>query len=554
MTSKIFRNSFLVGVAVFFLSIALFMGVLYQYFGSQLLIQLESEAALAARGVEMGSMDYLDGLSSANRITWIDAGGTVLFDNQTDPAQMENHADREEVRAALESDTGTASRYSTTLSQRTLYFAQRLADGTVLRVSSEQRSLPSLLLSMVQPILIILVLAVALSAVLASRLSKHIIKPVLAIDLEHPEDSDTYEELTPLLSRIKQQNQTIAQQMAQLRQKQNEFTAITENMSEGFLLLDRQGRILSHNSGALRLLHAAAPEERASYLTLNRTERFRQAVDAALTGRRDEQLVDLGGRCCQLLANPVIQDGQVAGAVLVILDVTEREQREELRREFTANVSHELKTPLTSISGIAEIIKGGLVKPQDIPGFADDSYGEAQRMIRLVEDILRLSQLDEGGSSLQTEEVDLYHLAQEVAGRLTPAAVKGQVTLEVTGGPVRISGVRQLLDEMISNLCDNAIKYNRPGGRVTISVSRSDRGAELSVSDTGIGIPPEDQSRVFERFYRVDKSHSKAIGGTGLGLSIVKHEAAFHGADLSLESQPDRGTTIRLTFPGQNVK
>lgn len=559
MTSKIFRNSFLVGVAVFFLSIALFMGVLYQYFGSQLLIQLESEAALAARGVEMGSMDYLDGLSSANRITWIDAGGTVLFDNQADPAQMENHADREEVRAALESETGTASRYSTTLSQRTLYFAQRLADGTVLRVSSEQRSLPSLLLSMVQPILIILVLAVALSAVLASRLSKHIIKPVLAIDLEHPEDSDTYEELTPLLSRIKQQNQTIAQQMAQLRQKQNEFTAITENMSEGFLLLDRQGRILSHNSGALRLLHAAAPEERASYLTLNRTERFRQAVDAALTGRRDEQLVDLGGRCCQLLANPVIQDGQVAGAVLVILDVTEREQREELRREFTANVSHELKTPLTSISGIAEIIKGGLVKPQDIPGFADDIYGEAQRMIRLVEDILRLSQLDEGGSSLQTEEVDLYHLAQEVAGRLTPAAVKGQVTLEVTGGPVRISGVRQLLDEMISNLCDNAIKYNRPGGRVTISVSRSDRGAELSVSDTGIGIPPEDQSRVFERFYRVDKSHSKAIGGTGLGLSIVKHGAAFHGAafhgaDLSLESQPDRGTTIRLTFPGQNVK
>ena len=549
MTSKIFRNSFLVGVAVFFLSIALFMGVLYQYFGSQLLIQLESEAALAARGVEMGSMDYLDGLSSANRITWIDAGGTVLFDNQADPAQMENHADREEVRAALESETGTASRYSTTLSQRTLYFAQRLADGTVLRVSSEQRSLPSLLLSMVQPILIILVLAVALSAVLASRLFKHIIKPVLAIDLEHPEDSDTYEELTPLLSRIKQQNQTIAQQMAQLRQKQNEFTAITENMSEGFLLLDRQGRILSHNSGALRLLHAAAPEERASYLTLNRTERFRQAVDAALTGRRDEQLVDLGGRCCQLLANPVIQDGQVAGAVLVILDVTEREQREELRREFTANVSHELKTPLTSISGIAEIIKGGLVKPQDIPGFADDIYGEAQRMIRLVEDILRLSQLDEGGSSLQTEEVDLYHLAQEVAGRLTPAAVKGQVTLEVTGGPVRISGVRQLLDEMISNLCDNAIKYNRPGGRVTISVSRSDRGAELSVSDTGIGIPPEDQSRVFERFYRVDKSHSRAIGGTGLGLSIVKHAVAYHHGTVQLDSTPGQGTVITVTLP-----
>ena len=548
MTSKIFRNSFLVGVAVFFLSIALFMGVLYQYFGSQLLIQLESEAALAARGVEMGSMDYLDGLSSANRITWIDAGGTVLFDNQADPAQMENHADREEVRAALESETGTASRYSTTLSQRTLYFAQRLADGTVLRVSSEQRSLPSLLLSMVQPILIILVLAVALSAVLASRLSKHIIKPVLAIDLEHPEDSDTYEELTPLLSRIKQQNQTIAQQMAQLRQKQNEFTAITENMSEGFLLLDRQGRILSHNSGALRLLHAAAPEERASYLTLNRTERFRQAVDAALTGRRDEQLVDLGGRCCQLLANPVIQDGQVAGAVLVILDVTEREQREELRREFTANVSHELKTPLTSISGIAEIIKGGLVKPQDIPGFADDIYGEAQRMIRLVEDILRLSQLDEEKVQMEKSPVDLHLLASDVVKRLQDVAKKNQVTLMLTGKTTVVNGNPQILDEMIYNLCDNAIKYNKPFGEVEVNVAMIKDHPVLTVEDDGIGIPPEDQERIFERFYRVDKSHSRQIGGTGLGLSIVKHGAIYHKAKVELKSAPGEGTTVRITF------
>ena len=393
-----------------------------------------------------------------------------------------------------------------------------------------------------------------LAAVLANRLSKGIIRPILDLDLEHPEDCETYDELTPLLSRLKRQNDTIQQQMNLLKQRQTEFAALTDNMSEGFLLLDRQGHVLSHNSGALRLLGVEEPEGEVNVLVLNREEPFRQAVDEALSGKRSQQMLHLNGRYCKLLANPVLADGKPAGAVLVLLDVTEQEQRDELRREFTANVSHELKTPLTSISGIAEIIKGGLVKPQDIPGFADDIYGEAQRMIRLVEDILRLSQLDEGGSSLQTEEVDLYHLAQEVAGRLTPAAVKGQVTLEVTGGPVRISGVRQLLDEMISNLCDNAIKYNRPGGRVTISVSRSDRGAELSVSDTGIGIPPEDQSRVFERFYRVDKSHSQAIGGTGLGLSIVKHGAAFHGADLSLESQPDRGTTIRLTFPGQNVK
>ena len=554
MTAKLFRNSMAVAVSVMALSIALFMGVLYQYFRDQLMEELGTETWLVARGVELEGLNYLDGLETENRVTWVAADGTVLFDSSADTDAMENHNDREEIQEAQDNRLGTATRYSSTLAEQTLYSARRLSDGTVIRLASSQRTVWLLLLAMVQPILVILVLALLLSAVLASQLSRRIIRPIAELDLEHPEDCDAYDELAPLLTRVKRQNDTIKQQLGQLQQKQTEFSALTENMSEGFLLLDRQGHVLSHNSGALRLLGAEEPVGEVNALFLNREEHFRQAVDEVLEGRRSRQVLQMNGRCCQLLANPVIQDGQVAGAVLVILDVTEREQREELRREFTANVSHELKTPLTAISGIAEIMQGGMVKPEDIRDFAGDIYQEARRLIALVEDILRLSQLDEGGSSLQTEEVDLYHLAQEVAGRLTPAAVKGQVTLEVTGGPVRISGVRQLLDEMISNLCDNAIKYNRPGGRVTISVSRSDRGAELSVSDTGIGIPPEDQSRVFERFYRVDKSHSKAIGGTGLGLSIVKHGAAFHGADLSLESQPDRGTTIRLTFPGQNVK
>ena len=552
MTSKIFRNSFLVGVAVFFLSIALFMGVLYQYFGSQLLIQLESEAALAARGVEMGSMDYLDGLSSANRITWIDAGGTVLFDNQADPAQMENHADREEVRAALESETGTASRYSTTLSQRTLYFAQRLADGTVLRVSSEQRSLPSLLLSMVQPILIILVLAVALSAVLASRLSKHIIKPVLAIDLEHPEDSDTYEELTPLLSRIKQQNQTIAQQMAQLRQKQNEFTAITENMSEGFWVIDQETRVLSYNSAALRLLRGSvegpAPD---TAFALNREAGFRRCVEDALAGRRREELLEKDSSCRQVIASPVEQDGAIAGAVLVVLDVTEKEQRESLRREFTANVSHELKTPLTSILGTAEILQNGLVKPEDVSHFAGNIHREAGRLIGLVNNIIKLSRLDEGGPTTTWENVDLYQTAKSALDRLSAAAEQRQVTLELRGEPVQIHGVPQIVDEILYNLCDNAVVYNRPGGKVCVTVEDTGKSARVMVEDTGIGIPQEVQSRVFERFYRADKSHS--AGGTGLGLSIVKHGAAYLGAKVTLESEEGKGSTFTLIFPKSSI-
>ena len=550
MTAKLFRTSMAVAVSVMVLSIALFMGMLYQYFSDQMMTELESETWLVSRGVELDGMDYLNGLHTTSRVTWVAADGTVLYDNEADASTMENHADREEIREALTSETGTAQRFSSTLSEQTLYVTQRLSDGTVIRLASAQKTVGLLLISMIQPILIILVLSLLLSAVLASRLSKGLIKPILSLDLEHPEDCETYDELTPLLSRLKRQNDTIQQQMNLLKQRQTEFAALTDNMSEGFLLLDRQGHVLSHNSGALRLLGVEEPEGEVNVLVLNREEPFRQAVDEALSGKRSQQMLHLNGRYCKLLANPVLADGKPAGAVLVLLDVTEQEQRDELRREFTANVSHELKTPLTSISGIAEIMQSGMVKPEDIQSFAGDIYQEAQRLIALVEDIIRLSRLDEGAESLEREPVNLLSVAQDVARRLDSAAQKAGVTLKVMGLSVEVRGIPSVLDEMVYNLCDNAIKYNHPGGTVNVTVAPTDDGsAEVTVEDTGIGIPLEDQSRVFERFYRVDKSHSKEIGGTGLGLSIVKHGASLHGAQIHMDSQVGRGTSVQLLFP-----
>ena len=550
MTGKIFRNSMAVGLGVFLLSVALFMGVLYQYFEDQIQRELETETWLVARGVEEQGMEYLEGLHASSRITWVAGDGTVLYDSVADPAKMENHADREEIQIALQGTQGTAQRVSTTLSEKTFYVARRLEDGTVIRLSSAQYTVAVLLLSMVQPLLIILVVSMILAAVLASRLSKRIIQPILNLDLERPEECGVYDELSPLLTRIRRQNDTIQHQMELLRQQQREFTALTENMSEGFLLLDQRGRVLSYNSGALRLLGALAPAQHASVFTLDRSDAFRRCVDQVLSGRRNQGRLERDGRCVQVLADPVKREGELEGAVLVLVDVTDREQGEQLRREFTANVSHELKTPLTAISGMAEIIKDGIVQPQDVAGFAQDIYQESQRLIALVEDIIHLSRLDEGGESFHREEVDMMEMVQEVVRRLDPLAKQAQVTVAAAGAPFTVSGVPGVLEEMVYNLCDNAIKYNRPGGTVTVSVSPGERGGTVTVADTGIGIPLQDQQRVFERFYRVDKSHSKAIGGTGLGLSIVKHGAALHDARVELESTLGQGTTVRLISPG----
>ena len=550
MTKKIFRNCLAVGIWVFLLSVALFMGMLYQYFTGRLTTELENEAALVAQGVETMGMDCLEGLRASNRITWVDQDGTVLYDNTADAATMENHGDREEIREAMLGSQGTARRESATLSQRTVYVAQRLEDGTVIRLAGQQHTVVRLLLSMVQPMLLILAVTLVFTAVLSARLSRGIIRPVLELDLEHPEENGgVYDELSPLLTRIRRQNDTIQSQIELLRRRRQEFTALTENMSEGFLLLDQKGRVLSYNTGALKLLGAQPPAEEANVLTLDRSDPFRQVVSQVLEGRRCQGRLERNGRSLQLLADPVFRDDACAGAVLVLLDVTEKEQGEQMRREFTANVSHELKTPLTSISGMAEIMKDGLVRAEDIQGFAADIYKESQRLIHLVEDIIHLSRLDEGGADLEKKEVDLLELARTVQERLRPTAGQSGVELEVSGEHQTISGIPSVVEEMIYNLLDNAIKYNRPGGKAAVTVSGAPDGVVVTVSDTGIGIPLEDQNRVFERFYRVDKSHSKEIGGTGLGLSIVKHAAALHNAQVELNSTPGQGTTVRLCFP-----
>ena len=549
MAKKIFRSTMAVGLWVLLLSAALFLGMLYQYFTDRFTQELESETWLVARGVESMGLDYLDGLRTDNRITWVAQDGTVLYDNEADAAAMENHADREEIQEALFGIQGTARRESATLSKLTIYVAHRLDDGSVIRLAGSQSTVVHLLMAMAPPIVLILIVTLIFAAALSSRLTKRLVRPILELDLERPEDSEVYDELSPLLTRIRRQNDTIRAQMDQLRQQKQEFTALTENMSEGFLLLDAKGRVLSYNTGALRLLGAAAPAEEASVLTLDRSDVFQQLVEQVLDGRRSQVRMERAGRILQLLGDPVLRDGETAGAVLVLLDVTEREQAEQMRREFTANVSHELKTPLTSISGMAEIMKDGLVKQEDVRGFAADIYQESQRLIRLVEDILHLSRLDEGGGGLERQEIDLLDLARTVEDRLQSTAKQHQVELELTGDHAAIQGLPSVVEEMVYNLCDNAIKYNRPGGKASVQVEDGADAVTVTVSDTGIGIPPEDRERVFERFYRVDKSHSKAIGGTGLGLSIVKHGAALHNAQLELDSAPGKGTTVRLRFP-----
>ncbi len=549
MTKRIFRSILLVTLTVLAASLVLIVGVLHGYFQDRVLDELALRTAYIAHGVEQRGGDYLtEDLPRECRITWMSAEGAVLFDNWKDPSGMENHMDREEVREALLLGKGHAARYSQTLAEQTLYYALRLSDGSVLRVSDVQYSVWMLVVQALQPVALMLLVAALLAMALASRVSRQLVRPINAIDLNDPAAGEDYEELAPLLGRIRSQNRQIQQQMRDLKRRQEEFAAITENMSEGLLVIDQETRVLSYNSAALRLLQAPPPAgEGESVYAFARDAGLRRCVEEALAGRRCEQMLERGGGSRQLIASPVEQDGARAGAVLVLLDVTEKEQRETLRREFAANVSHELKTPLTSILGTAEILCNGLVKAEDVPHFAGNIHRETERLIGLVNDIIKLSRLDEGGPAAQWETVDLYDLAGRVLGQLADAAVRKRVETALEGAHALVRGVPQIVEEIVYNLCDNAVAYNRPGGSVAVAVEDTPGGVRLTVRDTGIGIPPEDQGRVFERFYRVDKSHSS--GGTGLGLSIVKHGAAYLGAQLSLESAPGKGSAFTLTFP-----
>ena len=552
MRKKIFKNMCLLALVTILLSSLLVTIVYYANSDARMKSEVREETRFVRGAVELSGQDYLATVeNTANRITLIDTDGTVLYDNQADPATMENHSDREEFQEASTAGAGEATRISDTIAEQTFYYAVKLQNGQVLRVAATTDSVFAAVLAVLPWILGVEVLVAVCTVLFSNFLTKKIVAPINRLDLDHPADNEIYDELSPLLGKISRQNEVIAQQMKSLREKQEEFTSITENMSEGFLVLDNNTDILSYNTSALRLLGAdAAPaESHVSALALNRSAGFRSAVDGALAGKRSEQLVRQGGRCCQVMANPVLRDGEVEGAVVVILDITEREERENLRREFTANVSHELKTPLTSISGFAEIIKNGIVKPEDIPRFAGNIYEESQRLVTLVDDILNLSRLDEADVQLEREDFDLSSLARDVAGRLKASAKKNGVVITVIGDKAEINGVKSIVDEMVFNLVDNAVKYNKQNGRVTVTVDSSSDGTALTVTDTGIGIPQADVDRVFERFYRVDKSHSKEIGGTGLGLSIVKHGAAFHNAKVSLQSTEGEGTTVRLVFP-----
>ena len=551
MTRKIFRSIVLVAGPVLLASLLLILGYLYDFFGGVQETQLKDELTLASAAVESTGGDYLAQLSSDRfRLTWIAADGSVLYDTQADASSMESHADREEVQQALKTGEGESTRYSATLLQKTLYYARRLGDGTVLRISVSRATAGLLILGVLQPMLLVLAAALILSGVLARRLSKRIVDPLNRLDLDHPLHSGSYEELAPLLGRINQQHREISSQLRTLRRKTDEFDQITGSMKEGLVLLDNAGVVLSINPAAQKLYGVSRASVGQDFLTVDRGRDMSRAIADAVKNGHSEVRSERGGRAYQFDLSRIESGGETVGAVLLAFDVTDQEYAERSRREFTANVSHELKTPLQGIIGSAELIGSGMVKPEDLPRFVGHIHDEASRLVTLIDDIIRLSQLDEGGE-LPTEEVDLLALSRETAESLRPAAEKKHVTLEVSGESAPVMGVRRLLYEIVYNLCDNAIKYNVEGGSVRVETVCGPETVQLTVSDTGIGIAPDQQERVFERFYRVDKSHSKASGGTGLGLSIVKHAVQLHRGTIALQSEPGKGTCIRVCFPAK---
>lgn len=550
MTKKIFKSTVLVSASVLILGIAFVLGILYQYFGKQLDTELAREASYLAYGVEQQGEEYLQQLKNTDsRITYIGEDGTVIYDNEADAAEMENHKDREEFQEALATGAGEAQRMSSTLSEKTVYYAKRLSDNSVLRVSSTQYSAFALVLQLIQPVLCIIFVMLILAGVFASKIAGKIVEPINELDLEKPDENEVYEEVAPLLGKINRQNRQIRTQLEEARRNQEEFSIITENMQEGLLVIDSYTMILSGNSSAWKIFQVDKPGTGRSVYSLDRNEDFRKVIETVLEGKHGSALLHLDNEFVQLIANPVNRDGKTVGAVLLLMNETEKVQRENLRREFSANVSHELKTPLTSISGFAEIIQDGFVKEEDVKKFAGRIYKEAQRLIQLVEDTIRISQLDEGENPYEWENIDLYTVAKDVCGNLNEAAKKKNVHLYIEGERLICRTVRPILEEILYNLCDNGIKYNKDNGIVSILIKDLGNEVQLSVEDNGIGIPREDRKRVFERFYRVDKSHSKEIGGTGLGLSIVKHGVTFLGGTLNLVSEVDKGTEITVTLP-----
>ena len=551
MTKRIFRSIVFAALLVLLASSALIMGVLYKHFTSVQLNQLRVETALAAHAVDHEGIHYFDQLDDTMdcRITWIAADGTVLYDNRSDSGAMENHLEREEVRMALESGFGHSSRYSDTQMEQYIYAAERLPDGTVLRLSTAHSSILMLMLEISRHIILIVAIILVLAMTLAKRLAKNIVHPLNELNLDSPLSGGNYEELNPLLRRIASQQRQLQGKETELRRKQREFDTVIRNMNEGLVLMNAHCSVLTMNAAAARIMGLPRAMVGINFLDLNQAAGLKKVVGSGLEGRHSEDVLEIAGKVYQIDASPVRAGGEVSGLVLLMIDITEKQRLEDQRREFTANVSHELKTPLHAISGYAELLKGGLVQPQDVPMFSDKIYTESRRMVKLVEDILRLSRLDEGRGGTQREMLELYDLASGVVRDLTDTAAKREVSLELRGESCRIMGVPHLVSAIVTNLCTNAIKYNRPGGFARVEIREEPEEAVLTVSDNGIGIGPEHQERIFERFYRVDKSHSKAVGGTGLGLSIVKHACQILGARITLESAEGKGTKVEVRFP-----
>ena len=544
MTKRIFRSIVIVATLVLFVCFGVTLGVLYSHYSDLQWQQLGNELTIAQNGLEQYGEDYLDALSKGNfRFTWIEKSGTVLHDTQTSYETMDNHADREEIKEAFAYGSGESQRYSNTLTTKMLYKAVKLQDGSVLRISTAQDSVLALLLEVLFPLVLIYVIAIAVSLMLARRMANRIVNPLNDLDLDSPLSCNTYDEISPLLHRIEKQNKQISTQVAQLKEKTDQFEQTTSSMSEGLVLLDSEGKILSINPAAARLFETSKACVGLDFLVVDRSQAMSKGVKQALSKEHCDFRITKHGSEYQIGISPIVSGNRLLGAVVLAFDVTEQVNAQRNRQEFTANVSHELKTPLQSILNSAQLLQSGLVKPEDVQKFTGYICSEAERLLQLINDIIRLSQLDESGEFPQ-ESVNLYAVTSQVLQTLLPAADSRNITVELLGEHTVITGVRQLAYELIYNLCDNAIRYNKDGGKVTVTVGKD----SITVKDTGIGIPKEHQARIFERFYRVDKSHSRETGGTGLGLSIVKHAAQQLGAIIELESEPNIGTTVIVKF------
>ena len=548
MTGKIFRSITIVAMTVLLASLVLATSFLHSYFNQTQVDQLKEELSIVAGSVDNAGEEYFNNFnSSIFRFTLVSPEGEVLYDTQANQDEMDNHLKREEIAEALETGTGSSSRYSSTLTEKTFYEATRLKNGNVLRISVSQVTVGALILGMLPAVCAIILVSVVVAIIMSNKMATSIVKPLNELDLEHPANNNTYEELTPILTKLNKQHKQIESQLALLREKSDELNQITASMSEGLILLDNKGFVLSMNEAAKKLFGIEHTPVGRDFLTVDRSSEMNRAINKAFEGNRSEFRETRNGNEYQFIINRTESEGKVIGLVILCLDVTDSAFAERNRKEFTANVSHELKTPLQSIIGSAELLENGLVKPEDTGRFIGNIKNEAQRLVSLINDIIRLSQLDED-AEIPTESVDLLEVANEVAEVLSASAAKRQVLVSVDGENCTINGIRRYLYEIIYNLCDNAIRYNKEGGKVNVSVKQDGENTVVTVSDTGIGIPPEHHSRIFERFYRVDKRHTKETGGTGLGVSIVKLAVAYHKGKVTLDSVPDEGTTITITF------